>query len=129
MHPGECRKASRFRLLGPSRYASAMCRNIRPLRGRTAPPTTDGDVHEAARQYVRKIAATRAPAVRDAAAFDAAVAEIAAATARLLAAMGAPVVPGPPTPPSEWPPRPPRRAARGSVLASPAAASPAESPA
>ena len=89
-----------------------MCRNIRPLRGRAAPPATDGDVHDAARQYVRKIAATRAPAVRDAAAFDAAVAEIAASTARLLAAMGAPVVPGPPTPPSEWPPRPPRRPAK-----------------
>jgi hypothetical protein len=86
-----------------------MCRNIRPLRGRAAPPATDGDVHDAARQYVRKIAATRAPAVRDAAAFEAAVGEIAAATARLLAAMGAPTVPGPPTPPSAWPPRPPRR--------------------
>jgi hypothetical protein len=86
-----------------------MCRNIRPLRGRAAPPATDGDVHDAARQYVRKIAATRAPAARDAAAFDAAVAEIAAATARLLAAMGAPIVAGPPTPPSAWPPRPQRR--------------------
>jgi hypothetical protein len=92
-----------------------MCRNIRPLRGRAAPPATDGDVHDAARQYVRKIAATRSPAARDAAAFDAAVGEIAAATARLLAAMGAPIVPGAPTPPSEWPPRPPRRAARASA--------------
>jgi hypothetical protein len=88
-----------------------MCRNIRPLRGRAAPPATDGDVHDAARQYVRKIAATRAPAVRDAAAFDAAIAEIAAATARLLAAMGAPAIPGPPTPPAAWPPRAARRAA------------------
>jgi hypothetical protein len=87
-----------------------MCRSIRPLRGRAAPPATDGDVSDAARQYVRKIAATRAPAVRDAAAFDAAVEEIAAATAQLLAAMGAPPVPGPPTPPSAWPLRPPRRA-------------------
>ncbi len=86
-----------------------MCRSIRPLRGRAAPPPTDGDVHDAARQYVRKIAATRAPAVRDAAAFDAAVAEVAAATARLLAAMGTPAVPGPPTPPSAWPSRRPRR--------------------
>lgn len=100
---------------GPTRYPSAMCRNIRPLRGRTAPPATDGDAQDAARQYVRKIAATRAPAARDAAAFDAAVAEIAAATERLLAAMGAPVVPGPPTPPSEWPPRPARRAPRPSA--------------
>ena len=112
-----------------------MCRNIRPLRGRAAPPATEGDVHDAARQYVRKIAATRAPAVRDAGAFDAAVAEIAASTARLLAAMGAPVVPGPPTPPSAWPPRPPRRAARASAAPEHAehhatrAPSPAEDPA
>jgi hypothetical protein len=112
-----------------------MCRNIRPLRGRAAPPATDGDVHDAARQYVRKIAATRSPAVRDAAAFDAAVGEIAAATAQLLAAMGAPVVPGPATPPSEWPARPPRRAARAPAPVEHAghhatrAASPAESPA
>jgi hypothetical protein len=90
-----------------------MCRSIRPLRGRAAPPATDGDVHDAARQFVRKIAATRAPAVRDTAAFDAAVGEIAAATARLLAAMGAPAIPGPPTPPSAWPPRP-QRPSRGS---------------
>ncbi len=85
-----------------------MCRSIRPLRGRAAPPATQGDVHDAARQYVRKIAATRAPAARDLAAFDAAVDEIAAATARLLAAMGAPTVPGPATPPSAWPARPAR---------------------
>ena len=96
--------------MDPARYPSTMCRNIRPLRGRAAPPATDGDVHDAARQYVRKIAATRAPAVRDAAAFDAAVAEIAAATAHLLAAMGAPTIPGPPTPPSAWPARAQRRA-------------------
>jgi hypothetical protein len=92
-----------------------MCRNIRPLRGRAAPPATDGDVHDAARQHVRKIAATRAPAARDAVAFDDAVEEIAAATARLLAAMGAPTVPGPPTPPSQWPPRSGRRPAAGSA--------------
>lgn len=98
-----------------------MCRNIRPLRGRAAAPATEGDVHDAARQYVRKIAATRAPAARDVPAFDAAVAEIAASTARLLAAMGAPVVSGPPTPPSEWPPRPPRRAPSLAVAGPPAA--------
>jgi hypothetical protein len=111
---------------GRARYPSAMCRNIRPLRGRAAPPATEGDVHDAARQYARKIAATRTPAARDRAAFDAAVQEIAAATSRLLAAMGAPVVPGPPTPPSAWPPRPARRAS-GSATERPA--SPAEQPA
>jgi len=90
-----------------------MCRSIRPLRGRSAPPATEGDVHDAARQFVRKIAATRSPAARDAAAFDAAIAEIAAASERLLAALGAPAVPGPPTPPSAWPARPTRRAPGG----------------
>jgi hypothetical protein len=85
-----------------------MCRSIRPLRGRAAPPATDGDVRDAARQFVRKVAATRAPAARDLAAFDAAVEEVAAATARLLAAMGAPAVPGPATPPDRWPTRPAR---------------------
>ncbi len=87
-----------------------MCRSIRPLRGRAAPPATTGDVSDAARQYVRKVAATRAPAAPDAAAFDAAIEEIAAATSRLLAALGAPAVAGPPTPSAQWPARPARRA-------------------
>ncbi len=99
-----------------------MCRSIRPLRGRAAPPATEGDLQDAARQYVRKVAATRAPATRDAAAFDAAVEEIAAATGRLLAAMGADVVPGPPTPPAMWPTRPARRARPPAPAPVPAAA-------
>ena len=41
----------------------------------------------AALQYVRKISGFRAPAARNAAAFDAAVDEIAAATARLLGSL------------------------------------------
>jgi hypothetical protein len=80
-----------------------MCRSIRPLRGRAAPPATLGDVHDAARQYLRKVAATRRPAGRDAAAFDVAVEEVTLATVRLLAAMGAAPLEGPPTPPSAWP--------------------------
>jgi hypothetical protein len=48
---------------------------------------TDADVHAAALQYVRKISGFRAPAARNAAAFDQAVAEVAAATARLLDAI------------------------------------------
>jgi hypothetical protein len=82
-----------------------MCRSIRPLRGRAAPPATVGDVQDAARQYLRKVAATRGPAARDQDAFEAALQEVSAATSRLLAAMGAPPVDGPPTPPSEWPRR------------------------
>jgi hypothetical protein len=90
-----------------------MCRSIRPLRGSAAPPATTGDVQDAARQYLRKVAAVRRPPVRDAAAFDAALAEVTAATERLLATLGAPPVPGPPTPPALWPARPARPARAG----------------
>jgi hypothetical protein len=61
-----------------------MCRSIKTLRPPYAEDVTDQDMRAAALQYVRKISGFRAPAARNAAAFDAAVEEIAAATARLL---------------------------------------------
>ena len=61
-----------------------MCRSIKTLRPPYAEQVTDSDVHAAALQYVRKISGFRAPAAHNAAAFDAAVEEVAAATARLL---------------------------------------------
>jgi len=64
-----------------------MCRSIKTLRSPYADHVTHQDVRAAALQYVRKISGFRAPAARNAAAFDAAVDEIAAATARLLAAL------------------------------------------
>ena len=64
-----------------------MCRSIKTLRPPYAEAVTDADVHAAALQYVRKISGFRAPAARNAAAFDGAVAEVAAATARLLDAI------------------------------------------
>lgn len=64
-----------------------MCRSIKTLRPPYAEVVTDEDVRAAALQYVRKISGFRAPAARNAAAFDAAVEEIAAATARLLGAL------------------------------------------
>ena len=64
-----------------------MCRSIKTLRPPYAEQVTDQDVRAAALQYVRKISGFRAPAARNADAFDAAVDEIAAATARLLAAL------------------------------------------
>ncbi len=64
-----------------------MCRSIRPLRV-AEPPTTDGDVRAAALQYVRKVSGSRTPPRRDAAAFEAAIDDVAAATTRLLAALG-----------------------------------------
>ena len=61
-----------------------MCRSIKTLRPPYAEVVTDEDMRAAALQYVRKISGFRAPAARTAAAFDAAVDEVAAATARLL---------------------------------------------
>jgi hypothetical protein len=61
-----------------------MCRSIKTLRPPYAEDVTDQDMRAAALQYVRKVSGFRAPAARNAAAFDTAVEEIAAATARLL---------------------------------------------
>lgn len=63
-----------------------MCRNIKPLFN-FAPPATDDEVREAARQYVRKVSGFGKPSRANEAAFEAAVDEIAAVTARLLAAL------------------------------------------
>lgn len=69
-----------------------MCRSIKPLQN-LAPPATAEEVHEAALQYVRKIAGTARPAQVNAPAFDGAVAEVAEATHRLLDSL---VTPAPP---------------------------------
>jgi len=63
-----------------------MCRNIRPLSN-FEPPATDDEVHAAALQYVRKISGSTKPSQANTEAFDTAVAEVAAASARLLDAM------------------------------------------
>jgi hypothetical protein len=60
-----------------------MCRNIRPLSN-FEPPATQDEVSAAALQFVRKISGTTKPSQANAAAFDRAVAEIAAVSARLL---------------------------------------------
>ncbi len=60
-----------------------MCRNIRPLSN-FEPPATDDEVRAAALQYVRKISGTTKPSKANAEAFDRAVAEVAAVSARLL---------------------------------------------
>ncbi|GAA4894513.1 hypothetical protein LX16_1661 [Stackebrandtia albiflava] len=60
-----------------------MCRNIKRLHNFT-PPATAEEIHAAALQYVRKIAGTTAPSQANQAAFDAAVEQVAAATAELL---------------------------------------------
>lgn len=65
-----------------------MCRSIKTLRAvGESPPAGDDEITAAALQYVRKVSGYRKPARRNEAAFDAAVAEIATATQRLLAAI------------------------------------------
>jgi hypothetical protein len=64
-----------------------MCRSIKTLRPPYAEQVTDDDIRAAALQYVRKISGFRAPAGHNAAAFDQAVQEITAASARLLDAI------------------------------------------
>jgi hypothetical protein len=71
-----------------------MCRSIRTLRS-SAEPATTGEVYAAARQYVRKVSGFREPSARNEAAFAAAVADIAAASERLILAMGGDVEEGP----------------------------------
>ena len=60
-----------------------MCRNITELRG-LQPAATDEEIEAAARQYVRKVSGVTRPTAANADAFEAAVAEVTAATARLL---------------------------------------------
>jgi hypothetical protein len=64
-----------------------MCRSIKTLRPPYTEAVTEADMRAAALQYVRKVSGFRAPAARNAAAFEEAVEEIAASTARLLATL------------------------------------------
>jgi hypothetical protein len=60
-----------------------MCRSIKTLR-RPGTTATDDEVAAAALQFVRKVSGYRVPSRKNAEAFDGAVAEIAAASRRLL---------------------------------------------
>lgn len=60
-----------------------MCRNIRQLHN-FEPPATGDEVEAAALQYVRKVAGAAKPSQRNQAAYDKAVAAVAAATTALL---------------------------------------------
>ena len=60
-----------------------MCRNIKMLFN-FDPPVTDDEVRAAALQYVRKISGFNTPSKANEAAFDAAIEEVAMASARLL---------------------------------------------
>lgn len=60
-----------------------MCRSIKRLREGTV-PATDDEIHEAARQFVRKISGYGKPASHNAEVFDRAVDEIAQSSKVLL---------------------------------------------
>ena len=63
-----------------------MCRNIKVLHN-FEPPVTPDEVESAALQYVRKISGATKPSKANEAAFARAVAEVAAASSRLLASL------------------------------------------
>ena len=63
-----------------------MCRNIRLLFN-FEPPVTDDEVRAASLQFVRKVSGFVKPSKTNEAAFDAAVEEIAASTAKLVASL------------------------------------------
>lgn len=67
-------------------YAMRMCRSIKTLRSDA--PVDDEDVRAAALQYVRKVSGYRSPSRANEEAFNAAVSEIAEASARLLGSLG-----------------------------------------
>jgi hypothetical protein len=60
-----------------------MCRNIKVLRSSSTPPANE-EITLAALQYVRKVSGYRAPSRANKDVFEAAVAEIADSTRRLL---------------------------------------------
>jgi hypothetical protein len=60
-----------------------MCRNIRTLHN-FDPPATEEEIQASSLQYVRKVSGYNKPSQANAEAFDAAVAEVADVTRRLL---------------------------------------------
>ncbi len=60
-----------------------MCRNIRTLHN-FEPPATEDEIHASALQYVRKISGSTKPSQANQGAFDDAVEEVVAVTAKLL---------------------------------------------
>ena len=87
-------QAPETQIVGDFRYPAGMCRSIKPLR-RAETETTTGEIEAAARQFVRKVSNYRTPSARNADAFDAAIAEIAEASRRMLESLGVEVVDGP----------------------------------
>lgn len=79
-----------------------MCRNITELRG-LEPPATVEEIEAAARQYIRKVSGLQKVPAAVADAFEAAVAEVAESTTRLLELVPARRQPPPTVPPLRRP--------------------------
>ena len=77
-----------------------MCRNIRRLYN-CDPPVDEAEMRASALQYVRKVSGYRKPSRVNEMAFERAVDEVTAATARLLATLETKAPPRP----QEWPGR------------------------
>ena len=75
-----------------------MCRNITTLRG-LEPEASAEEIEAAARQYVRKVSGVQSTSSRTEAAFERAVATVAAATVELRADQPARQLPPPTLPP------------------------------
>jgi hypothetical protein len=73
-----------------------MCRSIKTLR--IDRPATEEEINAAALQFVRKVSGFRQPSKANAEAFEAAVAEIADSSRKLLDALPAGPPPKPPVP-------------------------------
>jgi hypothetical protein len=63
-----------------------MCRNIRTLFN-FEPPATEEEIRDASLQFVRKLSGFNAPSKANAAAFDRAIDEVAAAASRLIGSL------------------------------------------
>jgi hypothetical protein len=63
-----------------------MCRNIKTLFN-FEPPATEGEIHASALQFVRKLSGFNAPSQANAAVFNEAVDEVAAAARKLLTSL------------------------------------------
>ena len=85
-HPRVSRRSRVVTAAVRSAKLCGVCRNIRVLAN-FQPPTTPEEIEAAALQYVRKVSGLRAPGKSDVEAFDRAVAEITAATKRLLTSL------------------------------------------
>ena len=96
-----------------------MCRSIRTLYN-LEPPATDEEIRAASLQFVRKLSGYARPSRANEAAFAVAVEEVAAASARLMAALQ---TPAPPRTREEDAARARARAARSSAAPVPPAPS------